>query len=97
MTRYRLSLDERPRPLQDAASRIRLTLGILGTITSALVGFGVLSVVQGDALTGLWGALLGLVTPVFVILAAFGVVRAGEPQVTPLSDPRDNDGNKLTP
>ncbi len=95
MTRYRMSLDERPRPLQEAASRLSKVLGVAGAVVTALVGFGIFSLAQGDAVQGLLGAIPGVVTAVVAVLSAFGVVRAAEPQVTPLSDPRDNDGNKL--
>jgi hypothetical protein len=91
----RLSLDERPRPLKDAAARITAVLGFLGTLVGAAAGWGLLTVAQGDAVQGLLGLLAGIVPAVFTALAAFGVVRAGEPQVTPLSDPRDNAGKPL--
>lgn len=81
---------DRPRPLMDAAARLSQVIGILGSLTTGLVGFGILTIVQGDAVTGLLGTLPGVVTAVASVLSAFGVVRAGEPQVTPLSDPRDD-------
>lgn len=90
-------LAERPRPLRDAASRLSTVLGVIGGIATALVGFGVLTAAQGDAVLGLLGLVPGLFTSVFTALAAFGVVRAGEPQVTPLSDPRDDEGRRLLP
>lgn len=34
-------------------------------------------------------------TLVGVALAAFGIVKRAEPQVTPVADPRDNQGNRL--
>lgn len=90
-------LSERPRPLADAASRLSTVLGILGGLVTGLVGFGILTAAQGDAITGLLGLVPGLLTAVFTALGAFGVVRAGEPQVTPLSDPRDDEGRSLRP
>lgn len=90
-----MSLDERPRPLKDAASKLSTVLGVLGAVVTALSGW-LLTASQTDALTGLLGAIPGVFTAVVAVLAAFGVVRAGEPQVTPLSDPRDNDGKPLT-
>lgn len=93
----RSRLAERPRPLRDVASRLSLVLGLAGTVVTALAGFGILTAVQGDALTGLLGLVPGLVTGVVSVLSAFGVVRGGEPQVTPLSDPRDAAGRSLHP
>lgn len=87
---------ERPRPLRDAASRLSQVLGIAGALITGLVGWGVLTAAQGDAVTGLLGLIPGVVTAVVAVLSAFGVVRAGEPQVTPLSDPRDDDGTPLS-
>lgn len=85
----------RPRPLLDAASWAGKVYGISGALLTALAGYGVLSTAQGDALVGLWGAIPGVVTLVVSVLTAFGVVRRGEPMVTPLSDPVDNEGRSL--
>lgn len=88
-------MNERPRPLAEAASWATKVYGISGAVITSLAGYGVLSTVQGDALTGLWGAIPGVLTLVFNALSAFGVVRKGEPQVTPLSDPRSDRGEPL--
>lgn len=87
----------RPVPIRDAFKSVGSTIALLGSVATGLVGWGVLSVAQGDALSGLLGAVPGLVTLVTALLAAFGVVRASEPAVTPLADPRDNLGRELTP
>lgn len=88
---------ERPRPLFDAAATVTRVTATIGTVVTMLVGWGVVSVVQQDAIEGLLGAIPGVVTLVTSVLAAFGVVRRAEPEVTPLSSPRDNDGRALTP
>ncbi len=80
-------LNTRPRPILDAFKSVGSAVALLGSITTALIGWGVLSVAQGDALSGLLGAVPGLVTLATALLAAFGVVKASEPQVTPVVDP----------
>ncbi|CAL9607984.1 hypothetical protein SUDANB95_05531 [Actinosynnema sp. ALI-1.44] len=87
----------RPRPILDAFKSVGSAVALLGSVVTALVGWGVLSAAQGDAVAGLLGAIPGVVTLVTALLAAFGVVRKSEGQVTPLSDPRDNDGTELVP
>jgi hypothetical protein len=72
--------------LRTAASWI----GGLLALVSGLVGAGVLTTGQGDAVTGVISAIL-------TVLAAFGVVAATERRVTPISDPRDAQGRPLTP
>ncbi len=87
----------RPRPLYSAASRLSKILGTIGALTTALVGWGVVTVAQGDAVDGLLGTIPGVVTAVFTVLSAFGVVRAGEPQVTPVESPRNDAMEPLFP
>lgn len=89
--RARALLEDRPRPLVEAASLTTKIVGTIGTLVAMLVGWGVVTVAQQDAIEGLLGAVPGLVTLVTTALAAFGVVRRGEPAVTPLSDPRNDD------
>lgn len=99
MDRYlrRDRLRDRPRPIKTAAANLSKILGVAGSLVTALVGWSILSAVQGDALTGLLGAIPGAVTAVTTVLAAFGIVRQAEPHVTPLSSPRNNAGQDLRP
>ncbi len=76
----------RPRPLRTAASII----GGLTALVAGLVGSGLLTTPQGDAITG-------VISAVVAALGAFGVVIAGERKVTPLVDPRDDEGQPLIP
>lgn len=85
----------RPRPLQTVADKVTRVVGVAGSLATALVGWGVMTVQQGDATTGLLGAIPGVVTAVTSVLVAFGVVRGGEPLVTPTEDPRDDAMNQL--
>ena len=92
-------LGERPAPLENAASRTVRVVGTLSALVTALAGSGiaVLSAEQADALTALLGAVPGVLTLVATALAAFGVVAKAKPEVTPVDDPRDNQGNHLVP
>ena len=81
------SLNDRPVPLRDAFRSVGTAVAFLGSVATSLVGYGVLSAMQGDAIVGLLGAVPGLVTLATALLAAFGVVKVAEPQVTPTDDP----------
>lgn len=93
MTNRELSL--RPRPILDAFKSIGSAISLLGSMVTAFVGWGILTEVQGDALEGLLGAIPGLITLITSLLSAFGVVRRAEPLVTPMEDPRTDDGVRL--
>ncbi|WP_328611791.1 hypothetical protein OG943_22615 [Amycolatopsis sp. NBC_00345] len=72
---------------------LRVTGTIVGGVTAlinGLLGAGLVTAGQGDAATG-------VIAAVVTLLAAFGIVVGTEKRVTPLVDPRDNDGNPLTP
>jgi hypothetical protein len=77
--------ETRPRPLRVAASII----GFIVALVSGLVGSGLITGGQGDAITG-------VITAILTLLTAFGITVATERKVTPLSDPRDHDGRPLT-
>jgi hypothetical protein len=84
--RNTIMFNPRPRPLRTAAAIV----GGLTALVSGLVGSGLLTGGQGDALTG-------IITAVLALLAAFGITVTVEPKVTPLVDPRDRQGRALTP
>ncbi len=72
-----------PKPLRVIAA----VTGVLTLIIGGLPTFGVpLSAEQASWLVGVVGAL-----------AAVAVALLGEQEVTPVSSPRDNDGNRLVP
>lgn len=87
----------RPRPLADAAGTATRVVGTLSALVTALAGAGIalLTAEQASAVTALLGAVPGGVTMIGVALASFGIVKQAEPQVTPVSDPQDNQGNRL--
>lgn len=78
---------DRPRPIADAFKSVGSAVALLGSIATALVGWGVLTSVQGDAVTGLLGLVPGLVTALTQLATAFGVLRKAEGQVTPMDSP----------
>lgn len=84
-------------PVRDAAAGAATWVGVLGGLVTSLVGFGVLTVAQGDAVTGLLGAIPGVVAWVAATVAAFRVARQARPLVTPLAGPRNNMGAPLVP
>lgn len=92
-----VELVERPRPLAEAARDLSWWLGLSSFLVVGGGSFGLITAQQGDALTGLLGAIPGAVAAVLSVLSAFGVVRRGEPAVTPLSDPRDAQLRALVP
>lgn len=92
-----IAYPNRPRPLVDAATAVSNIVGITGGLVTMLVGWGTLTLAQGDAVTGLLGLIPGVVTVVTAVLAAFGVVHRAEPLVTPVSDPRNDAMVPLVP
>ncbi|MPZ83667.1 MAG: hypothetical protein GEV28_26055 [Actinophytocola sp.] len=76
----------RPHPVRIAASIV----GGLTALLAGLVGSGLLTAAQGDALTG-------IITAAVAALGAFGYVISTERKVTPVSDPRDSTGRPLVP
>lgn len=85
----------RPRPIKAVAGKLSKLIGVAGALVTALVGWGVVTATQGDAVTGLLGTIPGVVTAVTTALAAFGIVKRSEPLVTPMSDPRTDTGSPL--
>ena len=100
-------MNDRPNPLGEAASKVGVAWSALSGVVGALVTFGALSTVQGDAITAAGQAAEGAVTATGTVLAgvlpliagviaAFRTTAAAKPHVTPMEDPRDHDGNPLT-
>lgn len=85
----------RPRPVRDAFATVGSAVALLGSVVTALAGWGIVTAVEGDALTGLLGAVPAAVTAVTAVMVAFGVVHRAEPQVTPVQDPALLVGGRL--
>lgn len=80
-------LTGRPRPVNDAAVSVSKVLGIIGALVTTAVTYGIITSVQGDAVTGLLGLIPGAITAVLAAYSAFRVAAEAEPQVTPVSKP----------
>lgn len=85
------------RPIKTAADEIKKWLALATLLVGGLGGAGVnlLTDEQANALTAFLAAVPGVVGAVTVLLTAFGIVKRAEPLVTPMVDPRDNDGTQL--
>jgi hypothetical protein len=92
-----MNIETRPRPIKAAADQLKSWLGFATLIVGGAAGAGVnlLTDDQADALTATLAAVPGVVGTITVLLTAFGIVKRTEPLVTPMEDPRDNDGTKL--
>lgn len=84
-------------PLRKVAASVVMVAGLLSTLVTGLVGYGVVTSVQGDAVVGLLGLIPGVITAVGTTIAAFQTAHSGEHEVTPVADPRANDGTPLVP
>lgn len=95
-------------PLTEIASKIGTGWSALSGVIGALVSYGVLSGAQGEALTAAgaqaqdtvtaFGTVLGGVLPLIAgVVSAFSTAKVGEGKVTPVADPRANDGTPLVP
>lgn len=90
-------IDTRPRPIKDAFGTVGSVISWGGALATALVGFGVVTAVQGDAVVGLLGALPGIVSKLSDLVVAFKVTNRAEKETTPVVAPRDNAGAALIP
>lgn len=98
----------RPQPIIDAFKSVGVALSGLGGVVTTLVTLGVLSTDQGDSVTDLlnYGVsnadvlsaiVAGAVTIGAGLVASFGTGKTAQARVTPIEDPRDNDGTSLVP
>lgn len=77
----------RPSPITDAFKSVGSAIAFVGSVVTALVGWGVLTAAQGDATTGLLGLIPGVVTALTQVLTAYGVTKRAAAETTPVSDP----------
>lgn len=92
-----LKLKDRPRPILDKFKTVGGAVAFLGTLVSAAATYGVLDAAEANATNALLVGIPTFVTLVTGALSAFGVVKASEPLVTPVEDPRNNAGVHLFP
>lgn len=98
----------RPQPILDAFKSVGVALSGLGGVVTTLVTLGVLSTDEADAVNSalsygvqasevLGAVAAGGVAIVVGLLSAFGAGKTAQGRVTPVEDPRANDGTPLTP
>jgi hypothetical protein len=89
-------LTYRPRPLMQ---KLRSVGGVLAALTGLVAWgttFGLLTEQQGAATSATLALVPGVISTIGTLLTSFGVVKSGEKLVTPVSDPQDNAGSRLT-
>lgn len=87
-------------PVRDAFTSIPSAVKFLSSIVALVVGWGLLSVSQGDAITGLLGAVPGVAALIGDLLREFRVAKAvteAEALVTPVADPKIEVDGQLVP
>lgn len=90
------NISNRPRPILTAATQLKNWISVAAAVVAALGSAGILlSTDQVTALQSVLAALMPLIAALGPVLTAFGIVRRSEPLVTPMEDPRDNDGTPL--
>lgn len=100
--------NDRPNPLGEAASRTGAAWAAASGLVGALVTFGVLSAAQANAVTAAGDALPTTITAIGTLIAgvmpivaglisAFRTAAVARNHVTPIRDPRDDQGNPLSP
>ncbi|NUR80732.1 MAG: hypothetical protein HOQ21_09850 [Dermatophilaceae bacterium] len=82
-------------PLAGVAAKVGAIRAAVGAAVSALAVVGVLTTDQSAAVDAVLGAVAVLASALGPLWAAFSVKSKGEPLVTPVADPRDNDGRQL--
>lgn len=100
--------ETRINPLKEAASKVGVAAAAAVSVVGALVGYGVLSVAQGEALTAVAqsaqstttavGTVVAGVLPLIAgVISAFSTSAGAKDHVTPVRDPRNDAGEKLVP
>jgi hypothetical protein len=82
-------------PLKDVASKAAALWTTVGGLLTALATVGVITADQNTTLQIVYGAIGTIIAAATSALAAFKVRKDGEPLVTPVADPRSNEGDRL--
>jgi len=90
-----MDITTRPRPILAKVKSVGGAVAALGGLVTWAGSFGLLSVQQTAASSALLGLVPGTFAAVVALLASFGVARAAEPLVTPMADPRNDEGTAL--
>lgn len=92
-----MSPTTRPTPLRDVVLDVALSRGVWMALITAVVSAGGISLATGNKLTAIAGLLPGALVLLSTFLGAHGVATAGEPKVTPVSDPMTLVAGRLVP
>jgi hypothetical protein len=84
-------------PVAAAAKSSGTVWGLVAGLVTLAATFGLVNTEQDTALQVGIGAVAVVVNAVAGLLSAFGVKKKAEPLVTPVADPRNDDGQKLLP
>ncbi|MEV6879779.1 hypothetical protein [Amycolatopsis sp. NPDC051128] len=84
-------------PLKAAATTAAKIWTTVGGVVTGLAGVGIITADQNTALQALLAGVATLAAAGTSALAAFGVQKRAEPLVTPVAEPRDDDGTTLVP
>jgi len=90
-------LHGRPRPLMGKVRSVGSVLAALTGLVAWGTTFGFLTTDQGAASSALLALVPGVIAAVGTVLTSFGVVKSGEPLVTPVISPQNEYGNLLVP
>jgi hypothetical protein len=82
-------------PLDSIAAKVGAVRAAVGGAVSALAVVGVLTTDQSAAVDAVLAAVAVLASVLGPLWSAFAVKKQGEPLVTPVADPHNNDGVPL--
>jgi hypothetical protein len=82
-------------PLSDVAKKAAALWTTVGGLLTALATVGVITADQNTTLQIVYGAIGTIVAAVTSAFAAMKVRKDGEPLVTPVADPRNDQGDRL--
>lgn len=88
---------DRPRPLREAADDVARFHALWAAAGTAIVSGGLISAATTNLITALLGLVPGALALIATIVGAKQVARTGEQLVTPVSEPRNNAGQRLVP
>lgn len=101
-------MSDRPNPLSNVAAKLGPAWGALAGVIVALVPLGIITQAQADSIGVLGDSVVsgasivgpivgGVLAAALAVGQAFTQARVSKDDVTPVADPRDNQGRALTP
>jgi len=87
----------RPEPLKALIGEASTINGLMMGVLTALVSAGLITVQTSNLVTALFGLIPGALAVAATVLGARALAVAGRAEVTPVSDPMDDEGQRLVP